>query len=141
MNADDAENIAQRNRRAEQLEQGDLQSLRIESMFGNPVDEEPQGLRERVEAMALANSPRALAQMLRGLALRDASFDIAEELDIPVLCIAGRRDHVVPEHDVTAMAAAFPRASVQWCERSGHLAPMEEPERVSELLREFLDLR
>ncbi len=91
--------------------------------------------------MALANSPQALAQMQRGLALRDASFDIAEELDIPVLCIAGRRDRLVPERDVTAMATAFPRANVRWCEHSGHLAPMEEPERVSELLQEFLDLR
>lgn len=141
LDADDADRIAERNRWADQLEHGDVQSLRIDPMLADPSAADQQSLRERIQALVQANDPRALAQMQRGLALRDASFDIAEELDIPVLLIAGRRDHLVPAHHASAMAAAFPRASLQWCEQSGHLAPLEEPERVNELLTAFLDLR
>ncbi len=141
LDADDPERRVQRSQYADQLEHGDMSSLRIEPLLGDPIAEDQQNLRNRIQALVQANNPQALAQMQRGLALRDASFDIAEELDMPVLLIAGRRDQLVPAQQVSAMAAAFPRASVEWCERSGHLAPLEEPERVSELLSAFLGLR
>jgi 3-oxoadipate enol-lactonase len=99
--------------------------------------ESDPALAARVREIALRNDPRGLAAMLRGMALRDGSEDIAPELDMPVLAIAGRADSI-PAREVEEMVAAFPHARLVWAEHSGHLPMLEEPQVVVDALRAFL---
>jgi 3-oxoadipate enol-lactonase len=92
---------------------------------------------ERAKTIARSIDPRGAAAMLRGMALRGDSYDIAPDLRMPVLVVAGRTDAIVPETEARAVAAAFPNAQLEWCERSAHLPMLEEPERVSDALMKF----
>jgi pimeloyl-ACP methyl ester carboxylesterase len=81
-----------------------------------------------------------MAATLRGMAMRAASDDIAEDLDVPALVIAGGCDRVLPTSEARAVAANFPRAQLIECTRSGHLPMLEEPQRVTDAIGSWLHL-
>lgn len=82
--------------------------------------------------------PRGAAAMLRGMAMRAPSDDIAPDLDVPVLVVAGARDPVIPMEEARAVARAFPKGRLEICELSGHLPMLEEPDRVTDALSVLL---
>jgi 3-oxoadipate enol-lactonase len=94
---------------------------------------------ESLRAMVRRTQPRGAAAMLRGMALRDDAGDIAPDLDVPVLVVAGRADAVIPAEEAAAVAAAFPNGRLLTLEASGHMPMLEEPDRVSEALEAFLN--
>ncbi len=96
------------------------------------------GVVERAYAIARANSPAGVAGALRGMALRSPAEDIAEDLTVPVLFVAGGADRVVDRAEARSIVATFPRARLVVCEESGHLPMLEEPERVTAALEEWL---
>jgi pimeloyl-ACP methyl ester carboxylesterase len=81
-----------------------------------------------------SNDPRGAAAMLRGMAVRAPADDIAEELTMPVLVVAGASDRATSIEEARATAEAFPSARLVTLERSGHLPMLEQPERLSALL-------
>jgi 3-oxoadipate enol-lactonase len=93
---------------------------------------------QRASEISRRTDPRGAAAMLRGMALRVASDDIAPDLEVPVLVVAGARDAVIPIEEARAVAQAFPKGRLVICERSGHLPMLEEPDRVTEALAELL---
>ena len=141
LDADSQSRITERNRMADQLEAGEITAVNIAGMFANADVHRQPDVAARALKMVQGNDLRGLAQMQRGLALRVDSSDIAAELDLPVLIIGGQLDHMVPSTITQEMAQAFPQARLDWCEASGHLAPMEEPNRVSALLADWLGLK
>lgn len=92
---------------------------------------------DRARAIARQNSVRGVAAMLRGMAQRVDSYDIAQELRMPVLIAAGAADQVVGLAEAEQMRRAFPRADLQVLGRSGHLPILEEPEALGDLLLTF----
>lgn len=56
----------------------------------------------------------------------------------PVLVLAGSEDPVTPPQDMRVMADAIPGAEFLVVEGAGHLPPLERPDEVTGLLREFL---
>ena len=79
-----------------------------------------------------------MAATLRGVALRASSEDIAADLDVPMLLLAGARDCVVEPQEARAIIAKFPRGRLVVCEESGHLPMLEEPQRVTQALESWL---
>ncbi|MEO6834634.1 MAG: alpha/beta hydrolase [Candidatus Tumulicola sp.] len=100
----------------------------------------PQTARERPELVArireIANrtDPYGAASMLRGMAMRVAADDIAPDLRVPAIVVAGGCDAVIPMEEARAVARALPRGRLIVCESSGHLPMLEEPEKVSDAL-------
>lgn len=94
---------------------------------------------ETVRAIVLRTDPRGAAAMLRGMAMRDDAGDIAPDLNVPVLVIAGGQDANVSVREAQAVAGAFPRGRLVVCEHSGHLPMLEEPGRVTGALEELLN--
>lgn len=92
---------------------------------------------DRAREIARRNDPRGAAAMLRGMAMRDDSYDIAQELEMPVLILAGEADEVVGLPEAEEMRRAFPNAALKVVGRSGHVPMLEEPEALAELLNEF----
>lgn len=93
---------------------------------------------ERVRTIASKIPPSGAAALLRGMALRSSAEDIAPDLDVPALVVAGGRDAVVPMEEARAMAGAFARGRVAVCDESAHLPMLEEPERLSAVLDAWL---
>lgn len=89
---------------------------------------------ERTSAIARQNTPDGMAATLRGMALRSSSEDIAEDLDVPVLVLAGGADLVVSLDEAKSFAQRFPRGRFAICGASGHLPLLEEPAYVAETL-------
>ena len=93
---------------------------------------------DAARAIARQNSPKGAAAMLRGMAQRVEAYDIAEELDMPVLIVAGAADQVVSLAEAEQMRRTFPAAELRVLGRSGHLPMLEEPEALSDLLCSFV---
>ena len=94
--------------------------------------------RARIEKIIQGTDYRGGAAMLRGMALRDSAEDIAPDLDLPVLVVAGGKDPLMSVEMARQTAAAFPRSSLTVCESSGHLSMIDEPEGVTGALRDWL---
>lgn len=93
---------------------------------------------ERAREIARTNSPRGTAAMLRGMAQRTESYDIAADLAMPVLIVAGAGDKVVPQTEAEQMCDAFPAAQLAVMKKSGHLPMLEEPEALAAELAAFV---
>lgn len=93
---------------------------------------------QRVAEIARTTDPRGAAALLRGMAMRSDSSDIAPELSMPVLVLAGGRDVVVPLDEAREIAASFPNSALAVAERSGHLPMLEEPAFTSEALSQWM---
>ncbi|MGH7736614.1 MAG: alpha/beta fold hydrolase [Candidatus Tyrphobacter sp.] len=92
----------------------------------------------RVADMAAAIDPRGAAALLRGMALRSASDDIAPELTMPVLIIAGECDEIVPLAEARTTARAFPQAELAIAPSAGHVPMLEAPEFTSAALSRWM---
>jgi 3-oxoadipate enol-lactonase len=94
---------------------------------------------ERVRRMLSATQPVGAAEMLRGMAERVASDDIAGDLRMPVLVVEGSVDQLIPTEKTREAAAAFPRGRLTICEGSGHMPMLEKPGYVTAALLELLE--
>ncbi len=99
---------------------------------------ERRGVVDRAYEIARQNAPVGAAATLRGMALRACAQDVAEDLDVPMLMIAGAHDGVVAIEEARSIAARFPRGRLVVCDESGHLPMLEEPRRVTEALETWL---
>jgi len=95
----------------------------------------PPDLLDRLRPIMRGATGEGVAAWSRAMAARpDATPDL-ERISVPTVVVAGRRDKIVPAAESEAMGRAIPGARMVWCERSGHLPMMEEPDRVTEALR------
>jgi pimeloyl-ACP methyl ester carboxylesterase len=138
--AADTQEIAENRRKsADSIErEGRLQPDVVSRLLAPETLARHRDVAQRALEISRRIDPRGAAAMLRGAAIRVASDDIAPDLAIPVLVVAGARDAVVPMEEARAVARAFPRGRLAICDRSGHLPMLEEPDRVTDALTEFL---
>lgn len=61
------------------------------------------------------------------------------KVQVPTLIVWGKKDRVVPLRDAQKHFSNMPNARLEWIETAGHLPHEEDPQRVNELLQEFLD--
>lgn len=67
-------------------------------------------------------------------------FDAVESLAIPALVVAGGKDRLTPPEHARRLADDVPELiALEIIERSGHMSPVEDPERINELLAGLLD--
>lgn len=92
---------------------------------------------ENIRKIASANTAKGMAAMLRGMALRDPADDIAPDLTMPVLIVAGGSDRLVNLAEAREATGLFPSARLEVAKASGHLPMLEEPEWTSRVLLEF----
>jgi pimeloyl-ACP methyl ester carboxylesterase len=69
---------------------------------------------------------------------RDDVLDRLRELDLPTLVVVGDQDAALAPEISRRLADAIAGARLEIIERAGHLCTVERPERVSEVLAEFL---
>ncbi len=66
-------------------------------------------------------------------------WEVVPRITVPTLVIGGRLDALVSVRSLEKLSRALPDGRLAILDNTGHLAPLEEPERVAELTRAFLD--
>ncbi|HXH21119.1 MAG TPA: 2-succinyl-6-hydroxy-2,4-cyclohexadiene-1-carboxylate synthase [Dehalococcoidia bacterium] len=99
----------------------------------------PESRRAALRAQRLQNSPRGLANSLRGMGAgaQDYVFDRLPGLRLPVLFVAGELDARYAAL-ARSMAALVPGAEVRIIPGAGHATHFERPEAFAEAAGEFL---
>lgn len=119
------ETVAQR---AEKEGAGFLAQTMPEKAAGN---QPPPGVLDRLRAIIGDAQPAGVAAAARAMGSRPDATPQLGGIAFPTVVFAGRQDKLVPPAESEAMAKAIPRAKLVWCERSGHVPMMEEPDLVA----------
>ncbi|HEY5257136.1 MAG TPA: alpha/beta hydrolase [Candidatus Baltobacteraceae bacterium] len=129
--ADDAQTAARREMLAQRVEAEDSVDPAIAAfearMFASESVADRPGLVELYRTIARHNRPKGLAAVLRGMAQRAPSDDIAQDLEMPILVFVGAHDAVLSIEEARATAGAFPHGRLAVAEHSGHMPMLEEP--------------
>ncbi len=101
--------------------------------------------RSRLDDEALTGRIKAMTQRLgREVFIRQNEVErcdgeaVLRSLACPILVLCGERDQITPLADMREIAALSPHAELVVIPGSGHLAPMEKPEAVTQALRDWL---
>jgi pimeloyl-ACP methyl ester carboxylesterase len=93
---------------------------------------------ERIMAMAERVGPDAYLRQQRAILDRPDSRAMLPSLALPTTIIVGAEDVLTPPSEARAMHEAIPGAALHILPGCGHMTAMEEPDMVTQLLREWL---
>jgi pimeloyl-ACP methyl ester carboxylesterase len=111
----------------------------LDSLLGQTTRTERPEVVATVTAWLDAARPDGVAWAQRAMAGRPSSFGTLAATQVPALVLVGEEDTLTPHDDALAMAAAFQRpAPVQVVPRAGHLSAVENPDAVTDALRDVL---
>lgn len=97
-----------------------------------------EAARARMHELISSEDPRAIAALVRGLALRPDPTPELEALQVPVLVIHGMDDPFTSVADARRLAEVIPRAQLVELPDVGHIAPLEAPDQVTAALEAFM---
>lgn len=89
---------------------------------------------ERFTAM----DPVAISRTLTALNRRDSVADRLDAIQVPTAVVVGAEDRTLPVSTARRIADGIPGASLTIVPEAGHLANLEQPERVTEVLLDAL---
>jgi 3-oxoadipate enol-lactonase/4-carboxymuconolactone decarboxylase len=98
-------------------------------------------VRRRVRSMISDADPRAVAALVRAIAMRPDPTPALPTLTIPALVIAGADDPMGSPVDVERLARLLPDGRFVLIPGAGHLVPIERPAAVTQALAAFLRAR
>ena len=123
-----------------QLAQTDFPAV-IESLLARMAHPEHANTPEvggMFQSMATGLGPEVFERQQRAIIGRADSRPTLAAIKCPTLIVCGRDDLVTPLEVHRELAAQIPGARLEIIEECGHLLPLEQPEQVTELLRDWL---
>jgi len=139
---DSAETVQTRLKSAEELRTNGSQQLiaamSLKLFSERTVNEKPEVI-EAVKTQMKEADPEAMAAALLGMAERFDATELLPELDVPTLLLGGEDDIISPPSEMAEIATEMPHAQFVEIPQAGHMAPMENPEVVNEVISEFLN--
>ncbi|WP_052523519.1 alpha/beta fold hydrolase [Bradyrhizobium sp. STM 3809] len=95
--------------------------------------------RAQVIADALRGAPQAKKAWPASTSLEDIS-GLVDRIEVPTLVISGERDRVDPPETLRLeLMPRIPHATLQVLPDTGHLSPLEAPDRLAALIAGFVD--
>lgn len=107
----------------------------------HPSRQSDLGLREIVDGMMQDTGSEAYVRQQRAIMGRVDSRPLLPGIEIPTLVLAGEGDAITPPEVAREMAEMIEWASLVIVPESGHLSSLEQPERVTQALRLWLEPR
>lgn len=108
-----------------------------EAVVGRWVTEDFAGRRpdrvEAMQAMVWATDPETYAQCCEAIAEMDLRPDLAQ-IVAPTLVLGGEHDTATPPEHAEVIASGVPGASLVVLSDAAHLAPVEQPDAIADLL-------
>lgn len=138
--ADTPEQTANRRQAVELARQGKYRQVIADNLprLLHPTHAEDRTLVESVYAQAARIGADAYVRQQTAIMNRSDSRPGLSAIRCPTLVLCGRQDAITPPEVHVEMADAIPGARFVPVEDAGHLAPMERPQAVTALLREWL---
>lgn len=99
--------------------------------------ERPELVRE-VSDMIGRQPVAGIVGALHALRDRPDSTSLLRAIDVPALVIAGEDDQIAPVAVMRQMARRIPGARFEIIPDAGHVSPLEQPQAVNQVLRDFL---
>ena len=101
----------------------------------NRIDDQPlmAGLTEMVERM----DPDLHARQINALVTRPDASNYVADIACPTLLVVGRQDQWSPLAQHEEVLRLMPHARLEVIEDAGHFAPVEQPDAVADLLRDW----
>lgn len=93
---------------------------------------------ETVRAMVLRSPVKGVAGALRAMRDRPDSTPYLDEIRVPTLVVGGAEDELTPPDVMQPMARRIRGARYVEVPNAGHVCPLERPDAVNEVLRDFL---
>jgi pimeloyl-ACP methyl ester carboxylesterase len=115
-----------------------LAELLLPKLLGATSRTRNPSLTERVRAMVLRQPVAGVVGALRAMRDRPDSTSGLSGIRVPTLVLCGAEDGVTPPALARTMAQRIPGGRYVEVEGAGHLAPLEQPDRVTRAVREFL---
>ncbi|HYC04657.1 MAG TPA: alpha/beta fold hydrolase [Azospirillaceae bacterium] len=107
-------------------------------MLLSPVNLENQAITGTVMAMAERVGRDAFLRHQTAILARPDSRGDLGRIACPTLVIVGREDALTPPDRAEEMASGVPGARLAVIEQCGHLAPLEQPQATTALMRQWL---
>jgi len=93
----------------------------------------------RILAMFDRKDATVFAHQLHALIHRPDGSDVLSSLRVPTLIMCGRQDSWSPPAQHESMHRLAPHATLAVIEEAGHMAPMEQPQAVADIMLRWLD--
>ncbi|WLD58455.1 alpha/beta hydrolase [Salinispirillum sp. LH 10-3-1] len=88
--------------------------------------------------MISSKTPALFQRQINALILRPDATDVLRSIQCPTLFVTGRQDAWSPVAQHQEMADLVPGSQMMVIEDAGHMSTMEQPEAVTQVLRDFL---
>lgn len=140
--ADSPETVEGRRRSREQVESGGTAAIvdgLMEKVLGVTTRSSRPELAGRVRETMLSSPAHGVIGALEAMAGRADNFDLVVDITVPVLVIAGEEDTLTPPGPTAEWASEIPDSRLVSVPLAGHIANLEAPERVNELVRSFVE--
>ncbi|QDT45797.1 3-oxoadipate enol-lactonase 2 [Gimesia alba] len=112
------------------------------SMIPNLISEASQRTHpeivEKLMEMIQSTDREGIAASQRGMAERNNFMEEIRDLQIPTLCLVGSEDQLTPPDVMKDMSSQIPNSNYTEVPGIGHMAPMEAPAEVNQIIGEFL---
>jgi len=115
----------------------DIAFSMMSTIFASEVDRQGP-MAQRVYDIMVNTAPHAVAGALRAMAARPDSRDVARSLSVPALVVAGEDDETVDAELTDELARLIPGAQHIVIPGAGHMPMVEQPEALTDILRQFL---
>ncbi|PKF87880.1 alpha/beta hydrolase [Bacillus sp. BA3] len=104
----------------------------------HPDRRNDEGLVSTIIEMAEKVGIEGYINQLKAVMTRSDQRPILSTISCPTMILVGREDRVCPLHMSEFLTENIPAANLEIISHSGHLSPLEQPEKVSAALREWL---
>ncbi|MDH4585700.1 alpha/beta fold hydrolase [Pseudomonas sp. BN415] len=94
-----------------------------------------------VQQMAVAVGKEGFIRQQQAIIDRPDSVPLLEDIRIPTMIVVGAEDQLTPVAEAHLMHEKIAGSRLEILPQCGHLPPLEEPERTTALLREWLGQR
>ncbi len=110
----------------------------IEKLFAVMTGQTHPEIVKQIREVIKNSSPLAVAGASRGMGQRiDAQPHLAQ-FEVPSLVLCGSEDVITPPEEMEKFSRKMPQAEYHTIPGAGHMAPLEKPEVVNNLIQEFL---
>ena len=113
--------------------------LMADTLVGPTAQQRQPEIRTEARGMMDSVPLEAMLAVQQGLAARPDSVPTLETICVPVCAIAGGEDQSSTPPEMRLIADKVPGAEFHLLPDAGHYAPLEQPNRLAEILEEFLN--
>lgn len=104
----------------------------------HPQHLENHDIVDLIVSMSAENSSEMYLNQMRATLHRHEHFAELEALSFPILIVGANDDRVVTPEEIKSLTEGIPRAEHHMITECGHYIPLEKPDALTTLLRDFL---